>query len=347
MNLPMAPSLPAVPGRAALHADAMSLDQPTAPGRRALEVCSVVVTMNPEVEHFQQLLVALACQVGHVFVIDNGSNAPVRECLEQACARDDVSLIALESNQGIAAAQNVGIRLALKSGAEFVLLSDHDSLPHDDMVAALLGALGARRGAGGKVAAVGPVSIDRRTGTASKFVRLTWRGVRRCGCDDAADGIVPADFLIASGCLIPAEALNAVGLMNEGYFIDHVDTEWCLRARHQGWEILGVCGALLDHTLGDSVIRVWLGRWREVPVHSPVRDYYMFRNTVRMLLTTPMSIAWRITHLYRLSQFAVFFGLGMSPRFRRIRLMTKGIIDGIKGRGGALVEARQGRGTDR
>lgn len=336
MNLPMVPSLPAAPGRATAHADAVPLDRPTAAGRRVQEVCAVVVTMNPELEHFQQLVVALACQVGHVFVIDNGSDESVRERLGQACARDDASLIALGSNQGIAAAQNVGIRLALESGAKFVLLSDHDSLPHDDMVAALLGALGARRAAGGKVAAVGPVSIDRRTRTPSKFVRLTWRGVRRFGCDDAADGIVPADFLIASGCLIPSEALKAVGLMNEGYFIDHVDTEWCLRARHLGWEIFGVCGAMLDHTLGDSVIRVWLGRWREVPVHSPVRDYYMFRNTIFLLKNSSTSLGWALTHCYRMAQFFLFFGFFVPPRTTRWLLIAKGIWHGLCGRAGKL-----------
>lgn len=38
----------------------------------------------------------------------------------------------------------------------------------------------------------------------------------------------------------------------------------------------------------------------------------------------------------------VSIGIGMSPRLRRLRLMTKGIMDGLKGRGGALVEPKRG-----
>lgn len=336
MTLPMAPSLPVARDRVTAPAAAAPVERADATGLRAPGVCAVVVTMNPEVGHFGQLLSALARQVGHVFVIDNGSDPAVRDRLALACAGDDATFVPLPSNQGIAAAQNVGIRLALEAKAEFVLLSDHDSLPHEHMVAALLGALRSRRAAGGKVAAVGPVSIDRRTGTPSKFVRLTWRGVRRFGCDDAADGIVPADFLIASGCLIPADALEAVGVMNEGYFIDHVDTEWCLRARHLGWEIFGVCGAKLDHSLGDSVIRVWLGRWREVPVHSPVRDYYMFRNTIFLLKNPSTSLGWALTHCYRMAQFFLFFGFFVPPRATRWGLIAKGMWHGLVGRAGKL-----------
>ncbi|MBY4949085.1 glycosyltransferase family 2 protein [Cupriavidus respiraculi] len=336
MTWSMAPSSPVAVDPAAVPADAMPPARAAATSAPASQVCAVVVTLNPDVEHFGQLVGALACQVGHVFVVDNGSDAAVRNALVRVCPTDRATFVPLPSNQGIARAQNVGIRLALEAKAEFVLLSDHDSLPHDDMVKTLLGALHDRRTAGGRVAAVGPVSIDRRTGTPSKFVRLTWRGVRRFGCDDAVDGVVPADFLIASGCLIPADALEAVGAMNEGYFIDHVDTEWCLRARHLGWEIFGVCGARLDHSLGDSVIRVWLGRWREVPVHSPVRDYYMFRNTIFLLKNPSTSLGWALTHCYRMAQFFLFFGCFVPPRATRWGMIAKGIWHGLVGRAGKL-----------
>lgn len=310
-------------------------------------VAAVVITYNPDREVLPRLLHHCADQVERIIVVDNGTTAvDVRDLCRPFESRCAITYVPLGRNFGIAAAQNRGIEAAKAAGAEYVLLLDHDSVPTDNMVAGLWQADRQLRDAGIQVGAVGAVTFDRRTGTTSKVLRMVRGRVQRLACSPS-EAYVEADFLIASGTMIAISVLARHGMMNEGYFIDHVDTEWCLRVKAQGMRIFAVPGARLEHALGDHVVRVWVGRWREVPVHSPVRDYYMFRNTVRMLLTTPMGIAWRITHLYRLSQFAVFFGLGMSPRFRRIRLMTKGIIDGIKGRGGPLVEARQGRGTDR
>jgi len=53
--------------------------------------------------------------------------------------------------------------------------------------------------------------------------------------------VLETDMLIASGCLIPADVLRDVGLMDDALFIDHVDTDWCMRARARGYRLLGVC----------------------------------------------------------------------------------------------------------
>lgn len=321
------------------------------PGAASVEAygtAAVVVTFNPDEPVFRRLLQATLRQVGTVVVVDNGS---VRIDVAAMCSSEDagagrIRYVPLGTNLGIAAAQNRGIEAAKAAGAEYVLLLDHDSVPADNMVAVLRQADRQLRDAGVEVGAVGAVAHDRRTGTTSKVVRMVRGRVQRIA-SQTSEPYIEADFLIASGTMIAISVLERHGMMNEGYFIDHVDTEWCLRVKARGMRLFAIPSARLEHALGDHVVRVWLGRWREVPVHSPARDYYMFRNTVRMLLTTPMSLAWRITHVFRLSQFAVFFGLGMSPRLKRIRLMTRGIIDGIKGRGGALVDVRPGRGSNR
>lgn len=308
---------------------------------------AVVVTFNPDEPVFRRLLQSTLGQLGTVVVVDNGSARidVATICFSEDAGGGRIRYVPLGANLGIAAAQNRGIEAAKAAGAEYVLLLDHDSVPADDMVAMLRQADRQLRDAGVEVGAVGAVAHDRRTGTTSKVVRMVRGRVQRLATL-TSEPYVEADFLIASGTMIAISVLERHGMMNEGYFIDHVDTEWCLRVKARGMRLFAIPRARLEHALGDHVVRVWLGRWREVPVHSPARDYYMFRNTVRMLLTTPMSLAWRITHVFRLSQFAVFFGLGMSPRLKRIRLMTRGIIDGVKGRGGALVDARPGRGSN-
>lgn len=300
------------------------------------KVVSVTVAYEPDPDLLMRQLLALNPQVNSIVVVDNGSGNS-SDWHMRVTQETGARVLRLPNNAGIAAAQNAGIRFALDSGASHVLLMDHDSIPAPNMVMLLLAAELKLQSTGVEVAVLGPVSVDRRTGSLSGFVRLQGIRVVRVTCTATGDGRLEADFLIASGSLIPVSAFEVVGLMNEGYFIDHVDTEWCFRARAKGLRIFGVCNARMEHHLGDSVVRVWLGRWREVPLHSPVRNYYIFRNAVLMLRSVPMPWIWRLTHVYRLLQYIVFSALAVRPRWQRIGLMVKGVWHGLTGRTGPLT----------
>lgn len=305
--------------------------EPSAVARR--DVGAVVVTYNADPVHLAELVDRLVGQVCWVVIVDNASRHAPDFSRHPAIRR--IHVLRSDSNVGIAAAHNMGLCHLQARGCTYGLLMDHDSLPLPQMVDRLLAADLALRAQGMRVAAVGPTTIDRRTGERSKFVRMRSGVVSRVECDPGRHW-VEADFLISSGTLLRLDVLAHIGGMNEAYFIDHVDTEWCLRARNEGYRIYGVCDALLDHSLGDRVVRVWFGRLREVPVHSPFRNYYMFRNTVLMMRTVPMPLAWKCAHLYRLLQFFVFFVIGIGPRVERARLMFKGLWHGFTGRTGAL-----------
>lgn len=296
-------------------------------------IAAVVVTFNPALATLEAQLTSLRSQVARINLVDNGSDVATLASLAKLAQRLDCDLIPIGRNAGIGAAQNVGIKHALARQADYVLLMDHDSVPFDDMVSALVETDQALRTRGVNVAAVGPVTVDRRNGVEGQFVRLEGWSVKRLDCT-GPDDIVEADFLIASGTLIHSRVLNEVGTMKEGMFIDHVDTDWCFRARDRGGRLFGVGRARLYHELGDSSRRVWLGRWRHVFVHSPNRDYYVFRNTILMLRGTPMPLPWKLHFLYRLCQFLVYFGLGVPPRFRRLKCMAFGLAHGLVGKTG-------------
>ncbi|CAG9213315.1 TPA: glycosyltransferase family 2 protein [Burkholderia vietnamiensis] len=297
------------------------------------DVAAVVVTFNPALATLEAQLTSLRPQVSRVVLVDNGSDASALASVAELARRFDCDMIPLGRNAGIGAAQNRGIEQALAGRAGYILLMDHDSVPFECMVNALVEADRTLRARGVNVAAVGPVTVDKRNGIEGQFVKLEGWSVKRFACENPGD-VVEADFLIASGTLIRSAVLADVGVMKEGMFIDHVDTDWCFRARDRGGRLFGVGQARLYHELGDSARRVWLGRWRHVFVHSPARDYYVFRNTVLMVRGTPMPLAWKLHFLYRLCQFVVFFGLGVSPRLRRLKCMTFGLVHGLVGRTG-------------
>ncbi|TDE96108.1 glycosyltransferase family 2 protein [Occultella glacieicola] len=293
----------------------------------APRVVAVVVTYEPEARTLAALLERLEEQCTAVVVVDNGSAIQPAD----ACERVGAELIALPTNEGIAAAQNRGIARAIELAADHVLLSDQDSLPADDMVGRLLDGYARAAAAGRPVAGVGPVSSDSRT-TSGEMVYVARRwGPRRAGPEDVRpDGLVEVAFLIASGCLIPAAALERVGTMNADWFIDHIDLEWGLRAGRAGDRLFAVAAARLSHQLGERVTKI-PGRSQPVHVQSAPRTYYMARNTVLLLRSGLLRPAWRLGYLVWLAKYLAFNAVFVAPRWERIRLMAHGLGDGLRG----------------
>ena len=303
-------------------------------GASRTTVAAVIVTFNPEVATLRRMIEALQTQVNEIVVVDNASAANAVEQIAQLAQDFSCRFEGLAENLGIGAAQNRGFA-AVKSciGERYVLFLDHDSIPQADMVDVLLAADFRLRTRGIRVGAVGPAIVDNRTGTTGRFVSSRNFFVRRVPCRPGCSEL-GVDFLISSGTLVRVDVFEAIGGMDEALFIDHVDTEWCLRAKAAGYALFGVCDANLVHSLGDEVMEVWLGRKREIFVHSPLRDYYMCRNTLLILRAAHMSWGWRLFLATRLIGSVVFSVAAQAPRLRRLQCMVTGLRDGFLNRRG-------------
>ncbi|TKT77650.1 glycosyltransferase family 2 protein [Aquamicrobium sp. LC103] len=296
--------------------------------RLSATVSAVIVTYEPDLAALGRLVAAISAQVGRIIVVDNGSRNDVGSWLSRQEA--SVDFIALGENFGIARAQNAGIGQARAHGARHVLLFDQDSLPAADMVAHLLRAAEAKRAEGVKVAAVGPRYEDTRQMNPPPFIKVEGLRLKRHACA-SPDAVVEVDYLIASGSLLPMTALDAVGGMQEELFIDYVDIEWGLRAQREGFRSFGACAARMQHSLGDNPIQF---RNRHIPVHSPLRHYYHFRNAVWLYRQPWPRWNWKLVDGIRLLRKFVFYSLFTPPRIEHARMMALGIAHGLTGRMG-------------
>ncbi|WP_407976693.1 glycosyltransferase family 2 protein [Brucella pseudogrignonensis] len=291
-------------------------------------ICGVIVTYNPDLTALEDLIKAIRPQLTHLVIVDNGSANAFDKWL--ASSYPDVELELLESNLGIAKAQNVGIIRCQKHAPQYFLLLDQDSVPASNMVSKLVDAIEDKQKSGVKVASAGPRYFDRRQGNALPFIETRGLTLHRCTCS-AVDDVVDVDYLIASGCLIPLTAIEEVGLMQEDLFIDYVDIEWGLRAQQKGFQSLGVCAAFMEHQLGDNPIN-FLGR--NIPVHSPLRHYYHFRNAIWLYRQPWLRNNWKIVDAMRLIRKLVFYSSVTHPRFEHFKMMILGIWHGATGRMG-------------
>ncbi|MBP9061874.1 MAG: glycosyltransferase family 2 protein [Rhodoferax sp.] len=289
------------------------------------KVVAVVVTYEPVLEMLQLQWNALVPQVDRVVIVDNHSTVDVRAWMQ--CNNLGAGfVIVLEQNFGIAKAQNVGISWAREQGATHVLLMDQDSVLAPDMVQELLDAASGCH----SLAALGPCYVDARMENPPPFIRMRGLRMERV-VQQPGRNVVPVDYLIASGCLIPMAALNQVGLMREDLFIDYVDIEWGLRAKREGLQCFGVFSATMSHSLGETPYPLF---GRQIPIHSPLRHYYHVRNAILLYREpwVPMNFKW--VDGWRLLLKFGFYSLLTPPRLQHFLMMLRGFWHGIKGRAG-------------
>ncbi|WP_312472003.1 glycosyltransferase family 2 protein [Brucella sp.] len=292
-------------------------------------VIGIIVTFNPDIKQLSKLIEAVIPQLQHLLVIDNGSHIDIATFFVE---RTDVELIILNENLGIAKAQNIGMERAKTIGTDYVLLLDQDSIPAFNMVAILVAAASTKREKGIKLACVGPRYHDPRQETPTPFIQIKKYRIMRQICE-ANDCVVEVDYLIASGCLIPLDTIKNIGAMKEQLFIDYVDIEWGLRAQQQGFRSFGVCNALMQHQLGDEPVYF---RGRYIPVHSPLRHYYHFRNAMWLYRQGWLRRDWKIVDGFRLIRKFAFYSLMTPPRLQHLKMMSLGIWHGLTGKMGKL-----------
>lgn len=305
-------------------------------------VAAIIVSYNPEPTEFAQRLARIAVQVEHLVLVDNASHPSLRAMLAAQATAQGAVLLENADNLGLAMGQRQGIEAALALGATFTLLLDQDSLPAPNLVTRLLAAYRHLSLEGRQIAGVGPRVIFESSGRSMPFIRFAPYAALKGHCQ-CADDLIRADFLISSGLLTPSWVYDRVGLPEEALFIDNVDLEWCFRARHLGFNLYGVCDAVLDHQIGKQTRFLSTRNSRgPIYIHDPVRQYYQTRNRLILYGRRYVPWTWKIQDFPRALFKLFYFGLMVSPRREHLRMMGLALWDALRGVTGAF---RHGGGS--
>lgn len=293
---------------------------------------AVIVTYEPEPEPLMHLIRTLIPQVRSIFIIDNAStNFSIWQHPLTAGGR---RVIRLPDNEGIAAALNRGlVAVQAEPGLEFCAIFDQDSAPSEQMIGALE-AHHDRLAQRGPVAQIGPYFFEHNRGIFLPFIESRF-GIPRRKRDPGNGTWTTADYLISSGALLSLAALNTVGNMDETLFIDYVDIEWGLRAKAAGFQSYGAFDVRMEHRIGEKALNVAGVR---LAVHKPVRRYYYYRNAILLCRRPYVPLTWKISEMTRLAIKFVIFSTMSTRRAADFRMMTKGILDGLRGKTGKYVE---------
>jgi len=267
--------------------------------------------------------------VHHVVAVDNTEGpATTAEMLGLSA---EITYLPNCANLGIATALNQGVNHLISEGFGAAFLFDQDSEPSDALLLQLPELLAGFVARDERVALIGPAYDDARLGGVAPFVRFRYFKLQRIA--PIGDQPIEVDFLITSGSCVNLRYWSDIGPMDDELFIDFVDLEWCARARHKGFRVLGVPWLTLTHELGEKPVRV-LGR--TYPMHSALRHYYLFRNTVALMLRGYMPCNWKSTELLKMPGRLLIYSLLPPQGGSHLKMAFKGMWDAVRGRMGRL-----------
>ncbi|MCG8158726.1 rhamnosyltransferase [Brenneria goodwinii] len=289
-----------------------------------LQIFSVIVTYNPEINNVTKLVNDLKKQKVVPVIIDNGTLDQTNlSTLSALC-----QVIRLDENFGIAKAQNIGISHVKEMGGKYVLFFDQDSEINDSFVTEIINDYIYISNDIGrdKIAAIGPVFTDSRYGFFYKFIKLDKFGFRTKIDPNGIDKPFEVSLIISSGSLISVNMIDNIGMMDEDLFIDYVDTEWCLRAISKGYKIYAATSAKMSHAIGDKMVKLFIFN---IPVHSPTRRYYRIRNAFLLyrMKHVPLSLKIRENVFNIIHQIILIF---MQNKYEHFSILIKAIRDGMR-----------------
>lgn len=293
------------------------------------KITAIIVTFNPDLTIFGEILERIASQVDSVLLVDNASdNAALLS--KTIMLRENVSPVFLDDNIGLAAAQNLAISKIIDK-TNFIILFDQDSLIQDNLIKLLLDdAKKIHEKKDVFLGAIGPSFYD--PNTMSIYPATIYYGpfIKQVKVFSEP---VEATYLIASGCLISTDVLREVGLMKDELFIDYIDVEWSLRAKSKGYNLYISPNAKMAHTIGDAR-RKFLGR--TISIHSPFRRYFLVRNSFYMIRLNYIPLGYKtrecIFNIARILTSIIY----SDQKMKTIKSAFYGVIDGIAGRFGPL-----------
>lgn len=297
------------------------------------QLATVVVTFNRRAL-LEACLVAIASQSrpsDRVFIVDNastdGTGAWLKEWLP--IHMPYASVVPMPENEGGAGGFARGLKEAINAGADWVWMMDDDARPHASALEELLQVADEPDNVFGSLAISGEdTSWETTLEDQNDLV------VNRVKDVPARARVHALPFL---GFMLHRSLVSKIGLPDASFFILSDDTEYCLRARAAGAQIIIAGKSLIDHPKAERYV-AHLPCWRLTYLRLPPwKRYYHTRNKLiiarryygfRLLTQTIPGLFVRLIA-------AVFYE---PQKWKQIRAFSAGMVDGLLGRVGRRHE---------
>ena len=212
-------------------------------------------------------------------VIDNNSSDGSKKVLGTL---DNIHLIPNPQNLGYTGGNNTGIRYALRSKPDLILILNNDTLADKNLIVNLINAARNADIISPKIYFAKNFEFHKDRYKKDELGRVIWYAGgkidwsnvigRHAGVDEVDknqyDTRSPVDFATGACMLIKRQVFEKIGLFDEKYFLYLEDMDFCVRAQKAHFKIIFEPKAILWHKNAGSV----------GGSGSDLQDYFITRN---------------------------------------------------------------------
>ncbi|MDW7726665.1 MAG: glycosyltransferase family 2 protein [Candidatus Methanoperedens sp.] len=192
-----------------------------------------------------------------ILLVDNGSTDGSVEYFRERYP--DIEIIENEKNMGYAEGNNVGIRKAMKNGADYVLLLNNDTVVDPEFLDELVKVAESDPGIG----FAGPKVYYYDYNQKKDVINFAggkldmWKGkTYHIGLNEVDSGqydeIKEVDYVEGSCLLLRKDVINEIGLLDPVYFAYWEENDLCMRGNKAGYISIFVPKAKIWHKISAS-----------------------------------------------------------------------------------------------
>ena len=278
---------------------------------KQLKIAGVVTLYNPTDEDLSNIVTYLN-DIDRLYIVDNTEGYDNKDRIPNS---KKIKYMFKNENVGVATALNIGAKLALEEGFNWLLTMDQDTTFKP-----------------GVIEKIKKVIIN--TDTKKIGIVTPWHNTKLLDKKPKEEYDYPNDVM-TSGNFLNLEIWKKIGGFKEWMFIDGIDIEYCLNLNSHGYKIMRVNSVSIDHNLGDLFYKKIFGRLYLCTNHNYIRRYYIMRNYHYIF---DMYKDYNPAYCYALiSQRHNMIGVLLfeKDKYRKIRNYIRGLKDykkGIKGK---------------
>ncbi len=214
-----------------------------------------------------------------VIVVDNASTDNSVDVIKDHIT--DEILLCSDDNLGFSAGNNIGIRVAIENGSDYVLLLNNDTVVEDSFLSHLVTTAVRHEKTAIVTAKIlyydNPSVIWYAGGCFSrKTSRVSHRGINARD-NGQYNRLEEVSFI--SGCcmLIPIAIVNSVGELNEDFFLYCEDLDYCCEVFKAGFKMIYDPESIIYHKVSSTT-----GRSSDISTYYTVRNkYYIIDKHIR------------------------------------------------------------------
>lgn len=214
-----------------------------------------------------------------IIVVDNNSQDNSIKNLKKV---KDINLIINNDNLGYSGGNNVGIKFALKSGADYICILNNDTIVDKSVQENLIKSTDLQTISSPKIYFQAGFEFHKNKYKEKELGKVIWYaggqidwnnivGLHR-GVDEVDRGqydkTEQVEFATGACIFAPAAVFNKIGFFDEKYFLYLEDMDFCVRAKRQGFKIIYQPKAVIWHKNAASA----------GGSGSKLQDYYITRN---------------------------------------------------------------------